>query len=97
MTAEDIEKLKDLMRAQFGGKEPRDFQVELVVAQEARQDALCQAATGQGKTAIAAAPYVLEKNKEKVTIMVSPLIGLQNEMVCPPCFPFLDKADLAMF
>ncbi|KZV63276.1 P-loop containing nucleoside triphosphate hydrolase protein [Peniophora sp. CONT] len=69
------------MRTQFGGKEPRDFQVELVVAQEARRDALCQAATGQGKTAIAAAPYVLEKNKDRVTIMVSPLIGLQNEMV----------------
>ncbi|KAH9008258.1 P-loop containing nucleoside triphosphate hydrolase protein [Lactarius hengduanensis] len=53
----------------------------MVQAQEEGQDALCHAATGSGKTAIAAGPYALAKNKGRVTFMVSPLIGLQNEMV----------------
>jgi hypothetical protein len=69
------------MRKMLGGREPRDFQVEMVQAQEEGQDALCHAATGSGKTAIAAGPYVLTKNQGRVTFMVSPLIGLQNEMV----------------
>ncbi|KAH9021275.1 hypothetical protein EDB83DRAFT_2204291, partial [Lactarius deliciosus] len=60
---------------------PRKFQVEMVQAQEEGQDALCHAATGSGKTAIAAGPYALAKNQGRVTFMVSPLIGLQNEMV----------------
>ncbi|KAI0054709.1 P-loop containing nucleoside triphosphate hydrolase protein [Artomyces pyxidatus] len=81
MTAEELDELRRLMKEQFGGKEPRDFQVDMVQAQEERRDALCQAATGQGKTAIAAGPYVLKKNEGKVTFMISPLIGLQNEMV----------------
>lgn len=81
MTFEELEELCVLMREQFGGKEPRQFQMDLVQAQEERRDALCQAATGQGKTAVAAGPYVLKRNEGMVTLMVSPLIGLQEEMV----------------
>ncbi|KAI0061981.1 P-loop containing nucleoside triphosphate hydrolase protein [Artomyces pyxidatus] len=81
MTPEQVTELKEAMKSLFRGKEPRDFQVEMVKAQEERRDALCQAATGSGKTAIAAGPYALEKNRGRVTFMVSPLIGLQNEMV----------------
>jgi ERCC4-related helicase len=84
MTAEETQTLHDLMRKQFNGREPRHFQVNLTKAQEERQDAICQAATGMGKTAVAAGPYVLPKNERRVTIMISPLIGLQNEMVCQP-------------
>ncbi|KAN0130509.1 P-loop containing nucleoside triphosphate hydrolase protein [Lactarius tabidus] len=69
------------MRSMLGGREPRDFQVEMVQAQEEGHDALCHAATGSGKTAIAAGLYALAKNQGRVTFMVSPLIGLQNEMV----------------
>ncbi|KAA1476505.1 P-loop containing nucleoside triphosphate hydrolase protein, partial [Dentipellis sp. KUC8613] len=69
------------MKRQLNDREPREFQVDLVRAQEERKDALCQAATGQGKTAIAAGPYALAQNADRVTLMVSPLIGLQDEMV----------------
>ncbi|KAI5891065.1 P-loop containing nucleoside triphosphate hydrolase protein [Schizophyllum commune H4-8] len=34
-----------------------------------------------GKTAVAAGPYTLPQNANKTTLMISPLIGLQNEMV----------------
>ncbi|KLO05062.1 P-loop containing nucleoside triphosphate hydrolase protein, partial [Schizopora paradoxa] len=70
------------MEAHFqDGRMPRDFQVDMVIAQEESRDAMCHAATGLGKTFIAAAPFFLEKNKTRVTIMVSPLVALQNEMV----------------
>jgi hypothetical protein len=95
MTAEETRNLHELMHKQFNGRDPRHFQVKLTKAQEERQDAICQAATGMGKTAVAAGPYALPKNERRVTIMISPLIGLQNEMVCQSfinlfisCWPF---------
>lgn len=83
MTPDEVEALRRFMREQLGGREPRDVQVDLAVAQEERKDAVGQLPTGHGKTAIAAAPYSLEKNRvdKRVTLMVSPLIGLQDEMV----------------
>jgi late competence protein required for DNA uptake (superfamily II DNA/RNA helicase) len=62
------------MQSMLGGREPCNFQVEMVQAQEEHQDALCHAATGSGKMAIAAGPYALVKNQGRVTFMVSPLI-----------------------
>jgi superfamily II DNA helicase RecQ len=82
LTDRELLELSNLLRDRLlGGKEARPFQLALVRAQEERQDALLQAATGQGKTAIAAGPYMLAHNHDKVTLMVSPLIGLQTEMV----------------
>jgi superfamily II DNA or RNA helicase len=81
LTPEQLTELHKAMQNMLGGREPRDFQVEMVRAQEEGQDALCHAATGSGKTAIAAGPYALAKNQGRITFMVSPLIGLQNEMV----------------
>ncbi|KAL1671144.1 P-loop containing nucleoside triphosphate hydrolase protein [Schizophyllum commune] len=66
---------------QLHGHDPRDFQLRLAQAQEEGQDAICQAHTGAGKTLVASAPYVLEKNAGMTTLMVSPLIALMNEMV----------------
>jgi superfamily II DNA helicase RecQ len=73
--------IKLKMTALLSGRTPCDFQLLLVQAQEEGRDAMCQASTGSGKTAVAAGPYALESNKGKFTLMVSPLIGLQNEMV----------------
>jgi superfamily II RNA helicase len=81
MSSEQISQLHEAMQNMLGGREPRDFQIEMVQAQEEGQDTLCHAATGSGKTAIAAGPYALAKNQGHITFMVSPLIGLQNEMV----------------
>ncbi|KAL1725303.1 P-loop containing nucleoside triphosphate hydrolase protein [Schizophyllum commune] len=81
MSDPEVAQLRELMQDLLDGKEPRDFQVELVKAQMAGRDSICQAATGMGKTAVAAGPYVLPQNASKTTLMISPLIGLQNEMV----------------
>ena len=40
------------------------------------------AATGSGKTGVAAGPHLLPCMKGRVTIFTSPLIALQNEQVC---------------
>jgi len=84
-TAEqEVGNLHQLLLKQFCGKDPHPFQIEVVRCQQERQDALCHAATGMGKMAIAAGPYAIPENKDRVTLMVSPLIGLQNEMVHAP-------------
>ncbi|KLO09018.1 P-loop containing nucleoside triphosphate hydrolase protein [Schizopora paradoxa] len=82
LNEEELAEVKKAMEAHFqDGRMPRDFQIDMVVAQEESRDAMCHAATGLGKTFIAAAPFLLERNKTRVTIMVSPLVALQNEMV----------------
>ena len=89
MSADKVEHLHSVLKEQFGGNKPWLFQVELIQAQEEHRDALCQAAMGMGKMAIAAGPYTLSKNLGWVTIMVSPLIRLQDEMVITMFqFPF---------
>ncbi|KAL1660998.1 P-loop containing nucleoside triphosphate hydrolase protein [Schizophyllum commune] len=82
MSSQALDDLRSRMQQQLlRGQEPRPFQLRLAQAQEEGQDAICQAATGQGKTVVASAPYVLEKNKDRTTLVISPLIALQNEMV----------------
>lgn len=81
LTPEQTTQLCIAMQNMLRRREPRDFQVETVQAQEEGRDALCHAATGSEKMVIAAGPYALTKNQGRVTFMVSPLIGLQNEMV----------------
>ncbi|TCD65949.1 hypothetical protein EIP91_001979 [Steccherinum ochraceum] len=61
--------------------EPRGFQMAGVQAQLEGVDMIIQAATGSGKTAIAAGPHLFSTSKGKITIMVSPLLALEEEMV----------------
>lgn len=61
--------------------DPHNFQIDGVRAQIEGVDAIIQAPTGAGKTAIAAGPHLWPGNEGKTTIMVSPLLALQNEMV----------------
>lgn len=61
---------------------PREFQLEAIKAQILRKDVLLHAGTGSGKTTIAAGPHALiDKSKGMVTLMVSPLLALQEEQV----------------
>lgn len=62
---------------------PRSHQLDGVRAQLEGVDAIIQAPTGSGKTAIAAGPHLWPGNEHKVTIMVSPLLSLEEEMVRP--------------
>lgn len=60
---------------------PREFQVEAIKAQLLRKDVMIHAGTGSGKTAIVAGPFAHEDTKGMVTLLVSPLISLQEEQV----------------
>ncbi|KAJ3525895.1 hypothetical protein NMY22_g10385 [Coprinellus aureogranulatus] len=59
----------------------RDFQRKAIQYQLQRKDVLIHAATGMGKTLVAAAPHYHAAAEGMVTFMVSPLIALQNEQV----------------
>ncbi|KAF6759687.1 P-loop containing nucleoside triphosphate hydrolase protein [Ephemerocybe angulata] len=62
-------------------RSPRQFQLDAVKAQLEKKDVLIHAGTGSGKTVVAAGPHAHPLAKGKVTIMVSPLIALQEEQV----------------
>ena len=67
--------------AEKWGFTPRQYQMEGINAQLQRKDALIHAGTGLGKTAVAAGPHAHPNSQGKVTLMVSPLIALHDEMV----------------
>ncbi|TFY59898.1 hypothetical protein EVJ58_g5478 [Rhodofomes roseus] len=82
LTAEEVEHLSTLMQDRFRWPDkPRFFQVEGVKAQIEGIDAIIQAPTGSGKTAIAAGPHLWPGNEGMTTIMVCPLLALEEEMV----------------
>lgn len=60
----------------------KPFQLEAMEAQILGVDVLLHAATGAGKTGIAAGPHLLPSSKGKITIMISPLLALQDEQAC---------------
>ncbi len=75
----------DFLRAEFErqyGYPAKPFQLEAIQAQIEGRDVIVQAPTGSGKTAIAAGPHLWPANKDKFTIMVCPLLSLEEEMVC---------------
>ncbi|KAI0763973.1 P-loop containing nucleoside triphosphate hydrolase protein [Trametes elegans] len=70
------------MRDAYGWDEhPKAFQLAGVKAQLEGMDLVIQASTGAGKTAIAAGPHLWPSSKGKTTIMVCPLLSLEDEMV----------------
>ncbi|KAJ7106023.1 P-loop containing nucleoside triphosphate hydrolase protein [Mycena crocata] len=79
----EVDLLPGLIRANYtkwtdGGK---PFQLKCMGAQVMGKDCLLHAATGSGKTGIAAGPHLLPSSKGKVTLMVSPLLSLHDEQV----------------
>ena len=80
----EIDLLPTLIKANYTGWKDgaRPFQLSAIVAQVRGIDVLLQAATGSGKTGIAAAPHLLPSSEGKVTLFVSPLLVLQEEQVC---------------
>ncbi|KAH9929200.1 P-loop containing nucleoside triphosphate hydrolase protein [Fomitopsis serialis] len=76
----DVQKLTRLMEEKYQW-EPRPFQVAGVQAQLEGVDMIIQAPTGAGKTAIVAGAHLWPHDEAKVTIMVSPLLSLEDEMV----------------
>ncbi len=80
LTDEEISHLEDHISKAFGWK-LKPFQVAGIHAQLERRDLFIQASTGAGKTAIAAGPHLWPGSAGKTTIMVSPLLSLEEEMV----------------
>lgn len=76
----DLEMLPELIKEKFTTWEDgtRSFQLECMRAQVLQQDILLHAATGSGKTGIAASPHLLPSSKGKITVFVSPLLSLRH-------------------
>ncbi|KAH9832851.1 P-loop containing nucleoside triphosphate hydrolase protein [Rhodofomes roseus] len=82
LAPEEVKELAQIMQERFRWEsEPRFFQLEGVKAQIEGVDTVIQAPTGSGKTAIAAGPHLWRGNEGKTTIMVCPLLALEEEMV----------------
>lgn len=81
-TQQDLQGLSEKIRSKFQWEHvPHTFQLKAIESQLLQKDVLIHAGTGSGKTVVAAGPHAHEKCKGKVTIMVSPLIALQEEQV----------------
>ncbi|KAJ7084890.1 P-loop containing nucleoside triphosphate hydrolase protein [Mycena belliarum] len=80
---EELKLLPELIKANYKKWRdgPKKFQLECMEAQKLGQDVLLHAATGAGKTGIAAGPHLLPSSKGKVTLVVSPLLSLHQEQV----------------
>ncbi|KAF9048056.1 P-loop containing nucleoside triphosphate hydrolase protein [Hymenopellis radicata] len=82
LSDEDLEDIGQKCQEAWGWSYlPREGQIEAIKAQLRGRDTLVHAYTGYGKTCIAAGPFVHPSTKGQVTIMVSPLIALQDEQV----------------
>lgn len=82
LSTNDVKLLAEKMSQQYGwDAPPRNFQLEGVRAQLEGTDMIIQAATGAGKTAIAAGPHTWPTSAGKLTIVISPLLALEEEMV----------------
>jgi superfamily II DNA helicase RecQ len=79
----ELESLLDLIKQKFTTWQDgaRPFQMECMRAQVLHQDVLLHAATGSGKTGVAAGPHLLPSSNGKVTLFVSPLLSLHDEQV----------------
>ncbi|EAU85201.2 ATP-dependent DNA helicase recQ [Coprinopsis cinerea okayama7 len=76
----DLGDLASLLENHLGFK-PRPFQINAVTSQMLGKDTIVHAGTGMGKTVIAIGPHFHPLSRGRLTIMVSPLIALQNEQL----------------
>ncbi|KAH9920827.1 P-loop containing nucleoside triphosphate hydrolase protein, partial [Epithele typhae] len=80
LSGSEVQKLSLLLRDKFKWQnDPKEFQLDAIRAQLEGANMVIQAPTGAGKTAIAAGPHVWLDHR--VTLMICPLLTLENEMV----------------
>ena len=65
----------------FNGNEPRKFQLDIAEALILGLDVTAIAGTGSGKTLPWAMPLLLDENKDKMILVISPLKALQADHV----------------
>jgi hypothetical protein len=80
---EELKSLPELVKNAYtkwtNGATPT--QLQCMGAQALGRDTILHAATGAGKTGIAAGPHLLPSSKGKVTLIISPLLSLHEEQV----------------
>ncbi len=92
LTEEQLQFLANKMQERFKwDAKPKDFQLEAVKSQIEGVDMIVQAPTGSGKTALAAGPHLWPGNEGKFTLMVCPLLSLEEEMVRANSTVFFDR------
>ena len=69
--------LTTAVKLAFNGNEPRTFQLDVTEALMLGLGVTAIAGTGSGKTLPWATPLLLEENKEKTVLVISPLKALQ--------------------
>ena len=69
------------VKSAFNGNEPREFQLDIVEALMLGLDITAIAGTGSGKTLPWVMPLLLEENKAKTVLVISPLKALQADHV----------------
>jgi len=84
--------LTNAVKVAFNQNTPRDFQLDVAEALILGLDATVIAGTGSGKTLPWAMPLLLDENKERACLVISPLKALQADHVScqgarwtPPC------------
>ena len=81
------------VKAVFSDNEPRKFQLDVAEAMTLGLDSTVIAGTGSGKTLPWAIPLLLDENKDKVVLVISPLKALQTEHVRFSIAPPAAEAD----
>jgi superfamily II DNA helicase RecQ len=69
------------VKAAFNQNTPRDFQLDVAEALILGLDATVVAGTGSGKTLPWAMPLLLDENRERACLVISPLKALQADHV----------------
>jgi len=78
---ETCEAFRVAVKAVFNGNEPRGFQLDVAEALTLGLDSTVIAGTGSGKTLPWAIPLLLDENKDRMALNISPLKALQTEHV----------------
>lgn len=75
------EALTNAVKVAFNQNVPRDFQLDVAEALILGLDTTVVAGTGSGKTLPWAMPLLLDENKERACLVISPLKALQADHV----------------
>lgn len=75
------ERIRTVVQDTLGGQEPYDWQVDVCEAIMLRLDCIIIAGTGAGKTLPFVMPLLMDETKEKMVVIISPLIALQEDQV----------------
>jgi ATP-dependent helicase YprA (DUF1998 family) len=73
--------IKDKFSSAFDGKLPYNWQVDVTEALMLGLDCIVIAGTGAGKTMPFAMPLLMDENKSKSVVVISPLNQLEAEQV----------------